>query len=75
MLAHTILLFGPLRDRFGASSITVQLAEGVPLTRLLEHLGADAEHTRVAVDGAIVDPSTRLETAAEIALLPPVSGG
>jgi molybdopterin converting factor small subunit len=75
MLRHTVLLFGPLRDRFKASSITVELAAGAVLGQLLSELDIDAEHTKAAVDGNIVDVDTVLNQPAEIALLPPVSGG
>ena len=75
MISHTVLLFGPLRDKFDARSMTVEMLENCTVDDLLEHLGVDANLVKAAVNGTIVDSSTLLPDSSEIALLPPVSGG
>tara|TARA_Y100000588_G_scaffold348232_1_gene397656 strand:+ start:351 stop:578 length:228 start_codon:yes stop_codon:yes gene_type:complete len=75
MISHTVLLFGPLRDKFGARSMTVEMLENCTVDDLLNHLGVDSNLVKAAVNGTIVDSSTQLPASSEIALLPPVSGG
>ncbi len=75
MISHTVLLFGPLRDKFDARSMTVEMVENCTVDDLLNHLGVDSKHVNVAVNGTIVDSSTRLSASSEIAIFPPVSGG
>ena len=75
MISHTVLLFGPLRDRFDARSMTVEMLENCTVEDVLNHLEIDSNHVKAAVNGTIVDSATRLPAPSEIALLPPVSGG
>ena len=75
MISHTVLLFGPLRDKFDARSVTVEMLENCTVDDLLNHLGVDSSLVKAAVNGTIVDTSTLLPSPSEIALLPPVSGG
>ncbi len=84
-MAGAILLFGRLKDAFGAASIA--LPEGVGtaaelramLIALNPHL-ADvlrAKTVRIAVNQelAVDEAATPISEADEIALLPPLSGG
>lgn len=75
-------LFAGARDAIGASHVEVDLPEGARVADLVAALaGAHPrfapyrEHLLFAVDGAFVTPQTRLSPGAEVALMPPVSGG
>jgi molybdopterin converting factor small subunit len=84
-VSGTVLLFGRLKDAFGASSIPLPL--GVETAAALRVKLADANpdladvlrsrSVRIAVNQTLVaDESTaRISPADEIALLPPLSGG
>jgi molybdopterin converting factor small subunit len=84
-MAGTVLLFGRLKDAFGAASIP--LPEGVPtaaalrarLAELHPDLAAQitAKTTRIAVNQSLVvdEAGAQISPADEIALLPPLSGG
>ena len=84
-MAGVVLLFGRLKDAFGASSI--EMPEGVgtaaELRAMLAHLNPDladmlrAKTVRIAVNQEMVtdEAGTRISAADEIALLPPLSGG
>lgn len=84
-MAGAVLLFGRLKDAFGATSI--ELPEGVgtaaELRAMLAHLNPDladmlkAKTVRIAVNQEMVadEAGTRISAADEIALLPPLSGG
>ena len=75
----TVLYFASLRDAAGVAS------ETLPQPRSLRELYAGlqarhalpfgAERLRVAVDGAFCDWDSPLREGAEIAFIPPVSGG
>ena len=75
MNLYTVLLFGPLRDKFDSGKLTIEMPENSSIEDLLNHLGVDSDYVKTAVDGEIRPISTRLEAGSEIALLPPVSGG
>ena len=78
----TVLFFAQARDRAGCASATLELP-GEPrvadalaaLARAHPALEALWPHIAVAVDGVLVRPEMRLRDGAELALLPPVSGG
>ena len=76
-----VLLFGPLRDALGAN-VEVDLPDDATAADLIPALTrAHPRHApllrrcAVAVDCAFARPATPLAPAAEIALIPPVSGG
>ena len=84
-MAGVVLLFGRLKDAFGASSITLPEGAGTAAelrARLIE-LNPDladvlrAKTVRIAVNQELVtdEARTRISAADEIALLPPLSGG
>jgi molybdopterin synthase sulfur carrier subunit len=78
-MSITVLYFASLRDAAGCAS------EQVPLPASLEALYAELrgrhgfalarDTLRVAVDGAFADWNTPLRDGAEVAFIPPVSGG
>ncbi len=75
----TMLMFGPLAEKMGSREIEVSLVEGTNLIDLAQRFeleGMLSSGMRVAIDGTIESDTTRkLHDAAEIAFLPPVSGG
>ena len=78
----TVHLFARARDIAGASRVHIELVEGAKVADLREHVGALypglaglLEHCAVAVDDEFADNGTPLSPNAEVALLPPVSGG
>ena len=75
MNPHTVLLFGPLRDKFDSSKLTIEMPENSSIEDLLNHLGVDTNYVKTAMDGEIMPISTQLKVGSEIAILPPVSGG
>ena len=75
MNPHTVRLFGPLRDKFDSSELTIEMPENSSIEDLLNHLGVDTDYVKTAMDGEIMPISTQLKVGSEIALLPPVSGG
>ena len=75
MNLYTVLLFGPLRDKFDSGKLTIEMPENSSIEDLLNHLGVDSDYVKTAIGGEIMPISTRLEAGSEIALLPPVSGG
>ena len=74
-----MLMFGPLAEKMGTREIDVSLAEGTSLNDLaiqFELVDFLSSGLRVAIDGDIEDDlSMLLHDAAEVAFLPPVSGG
>jgi molybdopterin converting factor small subunit len=84
-VSGTVLLFGRLKDAFGASSIP--LPPGAATAAALRVKLADAnpdladmlrsKSIRIAVNQTLVadEAATRISPADEIALLPPLSGG
>ena len=75
MNRHTVLLFGLLREQFGASQVEIEMPKDSTVLDLCEQLKIDSTIIKVAVDGEIVPISVNLSKNSEIALLPPVSGG
>ena len=84
-MAGVVLLFGRLKDAFGASSIALPEGAGtaaelrvalvLAYPDLADVLGAKT--VRIAVNQELVadEAGTRISEADEIALLPPLSGG
>ena len=75
----TMLLFGELRERFGTGSIELSLPSGSTSLDLAKRFELDDSldgGVRVAVDGIIGAPvDAELGDGAEVAFLPPSSGG
>ena len=78
-MSVTVLYFASLRDAAGVESEV--LPQPSSLAALYEELRArhalplPRERLRVAVDGAFCDWDVQLREGAEIAFIPPVSGG
>ena len=77
-----VLYFAQARERAGRSSGSLELPEGSRVADALTAIrrGAPAldplwPHLAVAVDGVLVAADAALREGAELALLPPVSGG
>ena len=77
-----VQLFARARDLAGAGSITVDLPEKATVADLRRHVAGARpalrtllERCAVAVDNEFADDSHPLHAEANIALLPPVSGG
>ena len=77
-----LLAFASAGDALGASELDLEMPDGSRVADLRDRL--DRDHPRlaplwprlaVAVDGRVVSPETPLSDGAEVALLPPVSGG
>ena len=78
----TVLLFAQARERAGTASLALALPAG---SRVADALAAIRRahpaleplwpHLAVALDGRVAAPETPLADGAELALLPPVSGG
>ena len=78
----TVLLFAQARERAGRANLSLKLPEGSRVSDALATLGRDHPalellwpHLAVAVDGQVAAPDSALRAGAEVALLPPVSGG
>ena len=78
----TVLFFAQARDRAGCASATIELPETArvadalaALARAHPSLEALWPHLAVAVNGVLARPDMTLRAGAELALLPPVSGG
>lgn len=77
-----VLYFAQARERAGRAAETLDLADGDRLAAALAairraHPGLEPlwQHLAVAVDGELAPADAELRSGAEIALLPPVSGG
>jgi len=74
-----MLMFGPLAEKMGTREIDVSLLAGTSVNDLamqFELVDMLTSGLRVAIDGNIETDLTRLlHDAAEVAFLPPVSGG
>jgi molybdopterin synthase catalytic subunit len=78
----TVLYFAQARERAGRADARLELPEG---SRVADALAAIARahpaleplwpHLAVAVNGQLTDANAPLAPGAELALLPPVSGG
>jgi len=78
----TVRLFAVLRERAGAESVEIELADGATAADALEALRAqpgldllERLPVRLAVNREYVDPDRELATGDELAAIPPVSGG
>jgi molybdopterin converting factor subunit 1 len=77
-----VLLFAQARERAGRARLTLELPSGgrvgdalAALERLHPNLAELRPHLAVAVDQKLVGPDAEIRDGAELALLPPVSGG
>ena len=77
-----LLLFARARDLIGADSIDVANPEPAKigdlrqrLVREFPHLAGLVEKSAFAVNDEFADDTTPIPSGAEVALLPPVSGG
>ena len=73
----TVRLFAILRERAGASEVTVELPEGARVRDALAALGglADGLPLVMAVNREYAPEDAPLDPGDELALIPPVSGG
>jgi molybdopterin converting factor subunit 1 len=77
-----VLLFARARELAGAEAVNVELPPGATVRTLRIQLASDhprlagfLERCAVAVDNEYADDATILSANAEVALVPPVSGG
>ena len=78
----TVRLFARAKDLAGGDTVHVTLAEGATvadlrrqLTKTVPKLGELLKRSAIAVEGEFAGDSISLRAEAEVALLPPVSGG
>ena len=81
-LTVTVLLFASARDAVGASETTVELPAGstvadlrVALSAAFPKLASVLPTAHIAVDQEYAEPGVVIPARAEVALIPPVSGG
>jgi molybdopterin synthase catalytic subunit len=77
-----VRFFAGLRERFGASELMLDLADGADVTAALARLADEHPAVRlndhrftVAINRAFARPDSALSDGDEMALIPPVSGG
>jgi molybdopterin converting factor small subunit len=77
-----VQLFALARDLAGGDAIDVDVPDGATVARLRTALAAAStalgelvSHSAIAINAAYVDDNTVIEPAAEVVLIPPVSGG
>jgi MoaE-MoaD fusion protein len=77
-----IRLFAALRDAVGAREITMEIRDGATINELKSRLGEAYPAVQVmldrvvcAIDDEYVSPDEQIRAGAEVALIPPVSGG
>jgi molybdopterin converting factor small subunit len=82
MMTVSVLYFAQARELAGQSREVLELAEGAPVSDAIAALKALHPaleslwpHVAVAVDGVLARSEMKLHADAELALLPPVSGG
>ena len=75
MIQHTVRLFGPLCEKFGANCVDIRLPANSTISDLIELMGLQEYTLKTELNGVMVDQETVLHGESEIALLPPVSGG
>ncbi|MDP7063376.1 MAG: MoaD/ThiS family protein [Planctomycetota bacterium] len=80
MLTYKVLMFAGLADACGSNSLEVHLGPASSVAALViaakELCPALAKQTfRVAVNSCYVEESAQLPDHAEVAFIPPVSGG
>lgn len=74
----TVRLFGPLSEIFGTRTLEFPLFRGATIQELAERMGISdmlEQGTKVALNGEFCSPDVPIPDAAEVAFLPPVSGG
>ena len=78
----TVKLFAVARQRIGASAIDVEVSNSATVGQLrraiADQFGALKEvvsHSRIAIANEYASDDARIPVAAEIAVIPPVSGG
>lgn len=78
----TVRLFARAKDVVGADSLSTEVSSEATVGELRReiasrypNLAALLERSAFAVDGEFADDAQRLSAEAEVALLPPVSGG
>jgi MoaE-MoaD fusion protein len=73
----TVRLFAQLRERAGASEVSIELPDGAQVRDAIRELGSVAGGLPVvmAVNREYADADTPLSAGDELALIPPVSGG
>jgi molybdopterin converting factor subunit 1 len=78
----TVLFFAQARERAGVARASFELSDAARVSDALAavaktHPSLEAlwPHLAVAVDGVLARPGMTLRDGAELALLPPVSGG
>jgi len=81
-LTITVLLFAQARERAGTARETLELPAGSRVSDALgvlesrhPELATLRDHLAIAVDQRLVRDDAPLTSGAELALLPPVSGG
>ena len=77
-----VKLFARARDLAGAAEVTVALSENATVADLRQGLGDQRpalqgllSRSAIAVNGDFADDTSSIPENAEVALLPPVSGG
>jgi molybdopterin synthase catalytic subunit len=82
MASITVLYFAAARERAGTQRETLEVPEGTRVQEVLRllaerhaSLGPLLPHLRVAVNQEFVDKEAGVPAGAELALIPPVSGG
>jgi len=77
-----VLTFATAREAIGAGEIEIEIADGSKISDLADRLKTEFPSLEpiwprlaIALDGNITTPSAELHDGAEVALLPPVSGG
>jgi len=78
----TVLFFAQARERAGCARATLELADSATVGDLEGTIRRDYPRVAelfptlaIAVDGELARAATRIRPGAEVALLPPVSGG
>jgi molybdopterin converting factor small subunit len=78
----SVHLFARGRDLAGCSRLEVSLADGttvaelrIRLAEMVPALAGLLEHSALAINGEFADDGQQVSPEAEIAMLPPVSGG
>lgn len=72
-----ILAFAQVRDQLGFGQREVKFTQGETPRQIMARVAPDVDwsHIRVAVDCEYVEWDSPLNSARELALIPPVSGG
>jgi len=70
--------FGPVQDKTGVKETVMAVVEGTTVNDVIGRLQLDSwmgDRLKTAIDGRIVGREEILHDGAELAFLPPVSGG